>query len=35
MNEDIAVAKTQIDSDLQGVQVGDISFSNGKTMSCK
>ena len=28
MNEDLAVVKTQIDTDLQGVQVGDISFSN-------
>jgi hypothetical protein len=30
MNADIAVAKTQIDTDLQGIQVGDFSFSNGK-----
>ena len=30
MNMDVAVAKTLIDTDLQGVQVGDISFSNGK-----
>ncbi|CAB3978428.1 mediator of RNA polymerase II transcription subunit 16 isoform X1 [Paramuricea clavata] len=28
MNADIAVAKTQIDTDLQGIQVGDFSFSN-------
>ena len=32
MNEDIAVVKTQIDTDLQGVQVGDISFSNGERL---
>ena len=30
MNEDIAVAKTRIDTDLQGIQVADISFDNGK-----
>ncbi len=33
MNTDIAIAKTQIDTDLQGIQVGDISFSNGKKLS--
>ena len=30
MNADIAVAKTRIDTDLQGIQVADISFDNGK-----